>query len=209
MLTHKFTEAFTYAATIHAAQQRKGTEIPYLSHLMAVAGLVLEHADPASSEYEDLAIAALLHDAGEDQGGERRIADIEGRFDKRVADLVRKCSDSLTEDPAHKRPWGERKRAYLEHLRGSKDRGYLLVGCADKVHNARAILTDLRTHGDGVWARFKGKAPAQIIGYYLSLATVYEEQLLQTHPLARELATATASIWAESGEEADTKWARE
>lgn len=212
MLTGRYTKALDYAADIHRDQRRKGTDIPYLSHLLAVSSLVLEHADPKHPDYEALAIAALLHDAAEDQGGQRRLDEIHWLFGPRVGQIVEACSDSLTADPETKAPWTERKAEYLKHLRACTDEGVLLVSCADKLHNARAILTDLRTHGDRVWERFVGKGGKtveQIVGYYLTLAAAYEEKLMQTHPLARELMTATALIWAESGVEADTKWARE
>jgi (p)ppGpp synthase/HD superfamily hydrolase len=175
ILTNKFTLALDYATIVHAGQVRKGTKIPYVSHLLAVASLVLENGGD-----EELAIAALLHDAAEDQGGEPRLADIRVRFGERVADIVRECSDSLTVDANAKAPWGERKREYLEHLRKSTDDGYLLVSCADKLHNARAILQDFRAVGHRIWKRFtkKGdKTPEELVGLYDALAEAFQNRL--------------------------------
>ncbi len=122
----------------HARQKRKGTETPYVSHLLGVASLVLEHGGD-----EEQAIAALLHDAVEDQGAHQEPV-IRERFGDRVADIVLGCTDA---DTLPKPPWRERKERYIEHLEHASS-DVLLVSCADKVHNARAIVTDLKTHGD-------------------------------------------------------------
>jgi (p)ppGpp synthase/HD superfamily hydrolase len=108
-----FEDALRYAVIAHGGHTRKGTEIPYVAHLLAVSALVLE-----AGGTELQAIAALLHDAAEDCGGEPRLQDIRHRFGDKVGDIVEACSDSLTEDPADKAPWRERKTAYLEHLSG-------------------------------------------------------------------------------------------
>jgi (p)ppGpp synthase/HD superfamily hydrolase len=207
MLTNRFTLAVDYAAIVHAGQVRKGTDIPYLSHLLAVAGLVLEHGGD-----EDLAIAGLLHDAAEDQGGRARLADIRMRFGERVAGIVAACSDSLSADADRKAPWVERKRDYLDHLRAAADSGYLLVSCADKLHNARAIVQDLRTHGKRLWPRFtdKGdKSEAQIVGYYAALADAFDAVLPERlRPLARELRLTVEQLLAESGIAPERAWER-
>lgn len=141
-LSHRYTEALAYAAEVHAAQTRKGDAgIPYLSHLLAVSSLVIE-----AGGNEDEAIAALLHDAAEDQGGHARLADIEEHFGPTVARIVRECSDSLTENPETKAPWRERKEAHLDHLRSSSP-STVTVTAADKLHNARSLISDLTLEG--------------------------------------------------------------
>src|SRR5215831_5244587 len=147
LLTHRFDEAFQYAHGLHRTQTRKGTTVPYISHLMAVAALVIEHGGD-----EDQAIAALLHDAAEDQGGLATLGDIERRFGAKVAEIVSDCSDACTEP---KPEWRARKKAYLAKL-STKPKCSLLVSLADKVHNAEAILYDYRVLGDRLWARFTG-----------------------------------------------------
>lgn len=168
VLTERFTEAVRYAVVVHATQVRKGTEVPYIGHLLGVASLVVD----AGGE-EDHAIAALLHDAAEDHGGEARLADIRARFGPRVARIVEECSDSLAEEPAEKEEWLVRKQEHLARL-GAAGRDTLLVVMADKVHNARAIVTDLQTLGrDLAFRRFKG-TPEQVLWYYeenLGIAT--------------------------------------
>lgn len=160
VLTERFADAVRYAAIVHAAQVRKGTEMPYLGHLLGVASLVVDAGGD-----EDLAIAALLHDAAEDHGGERRLEDIRARFGPRVARIVEECSDSLAEDPEGKEEWLGRKQEHLARL-ASAARDTLLVVVADKVHNARAIVTDLQTLGrDQAFRRFKG-TPEQVLWYY-------------------------------------------
>ena len=168
MLTERFAEAVAYAAAVHAGDVRKGTEgVPYLAHLLAVAALVLEGGGD-----ETAALGALLHDAAEDGGGAPRLADIERRFGPEVAAIVEACSDSLAEDATRKAPWWERKRAYLAKLPDEPEAARL-VSLADKLHNARAILLDLRTPGIGhtVWERFKPESDQ--IWYYRSLVDVF------------------------------------
>lgn len=147
VLTERFYTALDYAARLHAAQTRKGSGVPYVSHLLAVAGLVLDHGGD-----EDEAIAALLHDAVEDQGGAATAAEIRRRFGDRVAEIVEGCSDT---DVTPKPPWRARKEAYLAHLRAAS-RSVLLVSAADKLHNARSMLHEYRNTGEEVWARFNG-----------------------------------------------------
>ncbi|MCB1774071.1 MAG: HD domain-containing protein [Gammaproteobacteria bacterium] len=146
-LSRRFEEALVYANQLHAKQIRKGSGTPYVSHLLAVTSLVIEAGGD-----EDTAIAALLHDGPEDQGGRETLALIRERFGDRVADIVAACSDTF-ENP--KPPWEERKRAYLAHLPHATP-DTLLVSCADKLHNARAILRDYRDCGDQLWHRFNG-----------------------------------------------------
>lgn len=170
-LTEKFDRAFLYAAATHSEQKRKGTNIPYLAHLLAVAATVLEYDGD-----EDMAIAALLHDAVEDQGGLPRLEDIRGRFGDRVADIVLACSDS-TDAGQSKAPWEARKERYIAHL-AELDRETLLVSLADKIHNARSILRDSRREGIGskVWDRFK-RPKNLTVWYYSALAEAFRELL--------------------------------
>ena len=177
----RLSEATRFASEIHADQTRKGSDTPYISHLFQVAGLILEHGGD-----EDLAIAGLLHDAIEDVGAEQE-AIIAERFGSRIARIVRACSDT---DVRPKPPWQARKEAYRRHLE-TADVDVLLVSCADKVHNARAILTDLRTHGPAVFERFNASA-ADTIAYYRSLAEIFQRRL--PGPLARDLMLSVAAI---------------
>jgi (p)ppGpp synthase/HD superfamily hydrolase len=166
-LTNEFDEALKYAAELHRTQTRKAGDIPYLGHLLSVAGLVIE-ADGSQTQ----AIAALLHDAAEDQGGEATLAEIEQRFGPDVAKIVRECSDTF-EDP--KPPWQERKERYIAHLDDASD-DTILVSLADKLDNARAILRDFREHGDDLWQRFSVDNPQKHLWYYRSLLAVYERR---------------------------------
>jgi (p)ppGpp synthase/HD superfamily hydrolase len=158
-LGRRTEEAFAYALAIHGAQVRKMVPIPYVGHLLAVASIVLEDGGD-----ETQAVAALLHDAAEDQGGEARLADIRARFGSEVARIVEAMSDSLVADPADKAPWRERKEAYLARLRREDDPGALRVALADKLHNARSIVTDV-TADPAAWTRFKA-SPDDTAWYY-------------------------------------------
>ena len=164
-LTERFDEAFRYAHAAHASQTRKGTNAPYIGHLMGVTSIVLD--DGGS---EDEAIAALLHDAAEDQGGRERLADIRDRFGGGVAQIVEDCTDSW-EVP--RPPWMERKQAYIRHARRLSGPS-LRVSAADKVHNAYAILRDLRNSGEQVWTRFSA-SPDDVMSYYEGLVRAYRE----------------------------------
>ncbi len=181
-LSARFQEALLYSTQVHATQLRKGTSIPYVSHVLIVAGIVLENGGD-----EDEAIAALLHDAVEDQGGEARLADIRARFGARVATIVLGCSDSTVKP---KPPWEERKRRYLEHLRSSPA-SERLVSAADKLANARAILADYRTNGEALWPRFNATRE-QILWYYRELVTAF--RATGTTPLVDELDRVVATL---------------
>lgn len=149
LLSGQFEYALAYAAHVHRAQPRKGTDLPYAGHLLSVAGIVLHNGGT-----EEEAIAALLHDAPEDQGGEVRLQDIASQFGLQVARIVEACSDSLEQDPEKKEEWRPRKERYLRHLRENPDQSVYLVSAADKLDNARATLADLLA-GVPVWSRFK------------------------------------------------------
>jgi (p)ppGpp synthase/HD superfamily hydrolase len=152
VLTARFSEAVRWASLLHSDQSRKGTRIPYVSHLLAVAALVLEDGGD-----EDEAIAAVLHDAIEDQ--QTPEAEIRARFGGQVAAIVRACSDSVG-GARDATDWRERKERYLAHLRDPDlPAGALRVTAADKLHNARSILTDLEEHGDGTWSHFHAGPP--------------------------------------------------
>jgi (p)ppGpp synthase/HD superfamily hydrolase len=159
VLTRRYADAVGYACDVHAAQARKGTRVPYAAHLMGVSSLVLE-----AGADEDLAIAALLHDAAEDHGGEARLADIEEQFGARVARIVRDCSDSLVPDGVEKDDWETRKHEHLARLAEASDET-LIVWMADKVHNGRAIITDVEAQGADVLGRFNAP-PDRILWYY-------------------------------------------
>ncbi len=153
-LTGRFTSAVDYARQIHI-ERRKGTDIPYMAHLLGVASLVMGEAGHAGFPVtEEMVIAALLHDAVEDQGGLARLKDIEHNFGSNVARMVEGLSDSLTEDPCNKQPWLERKQAYIQKLR-EEPGDVQLISVADKLYNARTILEDYREIGPQVWERFK------------------------------------------------------
>jgi (p)ppGpp synthase/HD superfamily hydrolase len=143
----KFEQALPYAALVHRDQVRKGTSTPYVTHLLAVAAIVGENGGT-----EDEVVAALLHDAPEDQGGETRLREIHDRFGVEVAEIVDGCTDTY-ETP--KPPWRERKERYLAHL-GDASGSVRLVSSADKLHNARTVLSDYRLVGENLWTRFNG-----------------------------------------------------
>src|SRR5215472_16009511 len=167
-LYRRFNLAFELASGLHHTQTRKGTPVPYIGHLMAVCSLVL---DAGGDEAQ--AIAALLHDAVEDQGGMATLATIRQLFGDRVANAVESCSDSTVSDPAQKLPWRERKEKYLAHLQGANEDA-LIVGIADKLHNARAILTDYRQVGEELCSRFKVGKQEQL-WYYTALITTFRK----------------------------------
>jgi GTP pyrophosphokinase len=181
-LTVRFEEALAYATRLHNDQSRKGTGIPYVAHLLAVTALVLEWGGD-----EDMAIAALLHDAVEDQGGLDTLADIRRRFGERVASIVDGCTDSYTQP---KPAWKKRKEAYIERLKVEPD-DVRLVSLADKVHNARSILFDLRKVGVSALDRFKGGREGTL-WYYQALVAVFTE--IGSTPQTDELARLVAEI---------------
>jgi GTP pyrophosphokinase len=175
ILGPRFLEALTFATWLHGNQMRKGTSIPYVSHLLAVCGLVLE-----AGGGEDEAIAALLHDAVEDQGGLATREEIRRRFGEHVASIVDGCTDAVV---TPKPPWRERKEAYLAHLPQAAPE-VRLVSLADKLHNARAILADYHTHGEALWSRFTGGKKGTL-WYYRAL--VEAQRAAGTSPMLDEL----------------------
>lgn len=175
----RFDAAFAWARQVHAGQLRKGTAIPYLAHLLAVASLVFEEGGD-----EDQAIAALLHDAPEDCGGAEILREIGRRFGPRVAGIVEACSDTLL---SPKPPWRERKERYLVHLRSAVPSEALVVSVADKVHNARSVLLDYRDAGPELWDRFRGGRDGTL-WYHRELLAAYRSRPEVPARLVGELA---------------------
>lgn len=179
LLTERFDDALRLALRHHARQLRKGTQVPYVAHLLACAALVLEMEGD-----EDEAIGALLHDVVEDGGGRTALEEIARTFGEGVAAIVLDNSERV-DDAAEEggRAWYDRKRGYVEAF-GEKSPAALRVSLADKLHNARSILTDYRTHGDALWARFKqGQGIATRI-YYRELASAFEREAPRLGPAA-------------------------
>lgn len=185
-LTPRFTEALVYATTLHEDQCRKGTSIPYISHLLGVASLAFEYGEDQEESIEDLVIAALLHDAVEDQGGAATLREITRRFGKTVAAIVDGCSDT---DVVPKPPWQSRKEAYLTRLAQTSPAVRFVSAC-DKLHNVRAIIRDYRAIGDDLWARFGGGKDGTL-WYYGKLVAVYHgaERTPVVEDFRREVAT--------------------
>ena len=182
LLTARFDAALHYATDHHRLQLRKGTPVPYTAHLLAVASLVLEmHGD------EDEAIGGLLHDVVEDGGGSAALAHIEREFGAPVAAIVLANSDSVDDGDKPQDPdrgdWFRRKKAYVDAF-PHKTPGALRVSLADKLHNARSILIDYRTHGDAVWARFKQGQGLATRVYYRELALAFEREQHRMGPFA-------------------------
>ena len=160
----KFERALLYASRLHRDQVRKGISTPYITHLLAVASIVGENGGT-----EDEVVAALLHDAPEDQGGEARLGEIRAQFGDGVAEIVDGCTDTY-ETP--KPPWRERKERYLAHLADASG-SVRLVSSADKLHNARTVLSDYRLLGEGLWTRFNGKK-AGTLWYYRAIVSTLQ-----------------------------------
>jgi len=182
MNSPRFRHAFDYAATLHAADVRKGARIPYLSHLLEVCAIVLRYGGN-----EDAAIAAFLHDAAEDHGGKPRLVDIQRNFGKTVASIVEECTDSTT---TPKQSWEIRKKRYVKHL-PEASRGGLLVSAADKLSNVRAILADHYVIGDEVYKRFK-RPKRRTLWYYNALSRAFTTHL--PGDLAKELRRTVAEL---------------
>jgi (p)ppGpp synthase/HD superfamily hydrolase len=186
LLSIRFSFALQFAAELHARQARKTTAIPYVSHLLAVSGLVLENGGD-----EETAIAALLHDAIEDQvdeyPGDLRV-DIRDAFGERVLRVVEECSDSPTS--RQKRPWKQRKLAYLAHLEQVSPEARL-VSASDKLHNLRCVLADYRRIGEEVWSRFTGRREGSL-WYYRELAAAFAR--IGPAALSRELDRVLAEL---------------
>ena len=182
MLTERSADALQLAFRLRHGHLRKGTAIPYVSHLIAVSSIALEHG-----ANEDEAIAALLHDAVEDAGGQPTLDKIRAQFGSAVADIVDGCTDSYV---VPKPDWRPRKEAYLAHL-ATAPQSVLLVSNSDKLHNARSILSDLRVHSEALWARFTA-LKEETLWYYRSLVQVFASR--RPSPLADELARVVGEV---------------
>ena len=178
----RLQRAFRYAAEKHAGQTRKQSAVPYLSHLMAVASLVLEAGGD-----EDMAIAALLHDVVEDCGGMPRLREVRKQFGPQVAKIVEGCTDSFG-DP--KPEWVKRKKGYLREVKHA-DAETRLVSASDKLHNVRTILADYRQHGEAIWTRFTGKKEGTL-WYYRALSDEYRRR--KPNRITRELEIAVVEL---------------
>jgi len=181
-LSPRFDDALSYANRLHAGQPRKGSDIPYIAHLLAVTAIVLDYGGT-----EDEAIAALLHDAIEDQGGAPTREEIRRRFGEQVVVIVDGCTDAET---IPKPPWRERKEAYVAHI-GDASRSVRLVSAADKLHNVRSILADYRQVRDEVWKRFTGERDGTL-WYYRALADAF--RAVEPSPLVEELDRAVREL---------------
>ena len=160
MLTERFERALVYANELHREQRRKGSGVPYVSHLLAVCALTLEYGGG-----EDEAIAALLHDAIEDQGGDAARVEILRQFGPRVTEIVEGCTDA---DTWPKPPWRGRKEEYIRHVERASASVRLVSAC-DKLHNARSVVMDYRILGEALWSRFTG-GRSGTLWYYRAMA---------------------------------------
>jgi (p)ppGpp synthase/HD superfamily hydrolase len=182
----KFEDALLYASRMHRDQVRKDTNVPYITHLLAVASIVGENGGT-----EDEVVAALLHDAPEDQGGEATLRDIRARFGDEVAKIVDGCTDTYEDS---KPPWRKRKERYLAYLSNASG-SVRLVASADKLHNARTVLSDYRLLGEDLWARFNGKKEGTL-WYYRAVVDVLEGD----GPIVEELDRVFTELETISGE---------
>lgn len=182
ILSPRFKQAICMAVKLHASQSRKGNNTPYIAHLMSVSALVLE-----AGGSEDEAIAALLHDAVEDQGGIKTLNKIRRRFGANVAEIVDQCTDAYT---LPKPPWRQRKEAYITHVAQATPEARL-VSLADKVHNARSILRDLQSDGNTIWQKFNGGKDGTL-WYYRSLLDTFK--ILETNFLVQEFERVVVQI---------------
>jgi len=173
-LSGRFTKAVDYARELHT-EFRKGTRIPYMAHLLGVASLVLGEAGGRIPVTEDMAIAAILHDVVEDHGGAPRLEEVRKEFGSDIARMVEALSDTLAEDHDKKEGWEERKQNYLERLRNEPE-DVLLISCADKLYNAKAILDDYKEIGPAVFKRFKRGADEQL-WYFRELLAIFQARL--------------------------------
>jgi len=199
-LTARFREALVYASQLHAEQTRKQVQapgaitVPYVAHLLAVTAIVLEHGGD-----EDEAIAALLHDAVEDQGGEVTRRRIQGLFGDRVVAIINGCTDA---DACPKPAWEERKQHHVASV-CTADESVRLVTAADKLHNARSVLADYLQFGESSWVRFRGGREGTLWYYRAMVDALRQAPAPRLERLIRELdqvvselerATAAASV---------------
>ena len=165
-LSIRFDHALLFAAQVHRNQERKKSGVPYISHLLGVAAIVLDYGGD-----EDMGIAALLHDAAEDHGGKAMLAVISQMFGPRVAKIVDGCTDSYGDEGKNKPKWYPRKLRYIRRMR-HEDADTRFVSAADKLYNARAVLRDVRQYGDSAFGSFSAPK-AKVLWYYRSLVREY------------------------------------
>lgn len=189
LLTDRLTRAVDYARRLHV-ETRKGTEIPYMAHLLGVASLVMGEAGGAIPVTEEMVIAAILHDTVEDHGGKPRLDDVKKAFGANVARMVEGLSDTLAEDHNKKEGWEKRKVAYLKKLHDEPEE-VLLISAADKLYNAKAMLDDYKEIGPKLWKRFKRGRNAQL-WYFNSLVAMF--QLRMSNRLVDELQNVVAEL---------------
>ncbi|MHB8438977.1 MAG: DUF429 domain-containing protein [Acidimicrobiales bacterium] len=176
----RFDVALSFAAQLHRTQRRKATKIPYVAHILSVAALVWECADEwvelgEPIALEDVAIAGLLHDAAEDQGGTTVLREIEARFGSVVSSMVEECSDTF-ESP--KPPWRARKEGHVAHLARASVGAHLVVA-ADKIHNITSVIEDYVVHGASLWGRFGApNGPEDVLWYYDAICEVLESSAI-------------------------------
>jgi (p)ppGpp synthase/HD superfamily hydrolase len=182
ILSSRFEHALSYTARLHARQKRKGSDIPYVSHLLGVASIALEYGAT-----EDEAIAALLHDAIEDQGGAETREEIRERFGDTIVEIVVGCTDA---DEHPKPPWRMRKETFIVHVR-TASHSVRLVSAADKLHNLRSIVKDYREIGDALWPRFQAGQEGTL-WYYRSLYDAFCE--VERTPLVEEVGRTLAEL---------------
>jgi (p)ppGpp synthase/HD superfamily hydrolase len=193
-LSARFDDALALAHRVHRRQSRKGSQVPYIAHVIGVASLVLEYEGT-----ETEAIAGLLHDALEDAPPDfpdHRVREIIlVRFGRDVLDIVEHCSDTTVRP---KPPWRERKALYIaaaEHTPPSA----MKVSAADKLHNLRALARDYRREGDAIWRRFNPEAGQRgTLGYHRALAQIYLRRM--PGALADDLNRAMSELEALTGE---------
>lgn len=184
--SRQIDEAFAFAHRVHKDQTRKGSGAPFITHVMTVAALVGEYGGD-----EDQFVAALLHDTVEDGEGRKTLEEVRAAFGDRVAVLVEACTDAFTHP---KPPWLERKQAFVEAAKGASPEVRLILA-ADKLHNVRVILKDLRAEGPVVWQRFQGKRDGSL-WYYAEMVCVLGAGW--DHPIVRELAETVDALHREA-----------
>ena len=182
MPAERFEQALVFATRLHAGQRRKGSGVPYVSHLLAVCALTIEYGGD-----EDESIAALLHDAIEDQGGAEARDQILTRFGRRVKEIVEGCTDT---DQSPKPPWRARKEAYIRHIAEATESVRLVSAC-DKIHNARSLVMDYRICGEELWSRFTGGRDGTL-WYYRAMVDALRSA--GTTPVVEELDRAVTEL---------------
>jgi (p)ppGpp synthase/HD superfamily hydrolase len=191
LLTARFDEALAFTSQVHRLQARKGGAIPYLAHLLAVTALVLEYGGD-----EDTAIAALLHDTVEDQGGLPMLERVRAAFGSRIAAIVMEVSDNEG-DP--KPPWKKRKQDFIDSIPRLSPEARL-IALADKLHNVRSTIAEFRRVGDGVWAHFHGRRDGTLWYYREVLSALKKNPQVTNEPLLEELTRDIKELFTLAGE---------